>query len=74
MEREGDQASDHQLQYQNMSHTLDTIQEEAIRLLGFCENNMELKEGLNLIISLSRYKSDVRTKNEKERSKLKENI
>lgn len=45
---------------QNMSNALDAIHNEALRLIGAVDSiSPELQTGLELIISLARYKHDV---------------
>lgn len=47
-----------------MSKALDAIHDEAVKLLKF-DVPEEVSAGLSLIISLARYKFDVRTQEEK---------
>jgi hypothetical protein len=47
-----------------MSEALDAIHDEAVKLLQH-EMPHEVNNGLHLIISLARYKSDVRTSQER---------
>jgi hypothetical protein len=48
-----------------MSEALDAIHNEALKLL---QNDLpeEIREGLDLIVSIARYKQDVRTNEEKQ--------
>ena len=69
-------SSDTELNHQNMNEALNSIYDEALRLLGLdkpnAELNHELNMGLELILSLSRYKHDIRMEDEKERSEEKD--
>jgi hypothetical protein len=53
---------------QAMSEALDAIHDEALRLLQL-DLPEEVEKGLELIVSLSRYKFDVRTAEEEQRAK-----
>lgn len=51
---------DHVVNNQQMSNALDEIHNEALRLIGAVDSiSPELQTGLELIISLARYKHDV---------------
>lgn len=47
-----------------MSEALDAIYDEAVKLLKY-ETSEEVRKGIELIISISRYKFDVRSKKDK---------
>ena len=50
---------------QLMSEALNAIHDEAVRLLNLLSmNQKDLEDGLQIIISLARYKHDVRTTSE----------
>jgi hypothetical protein len=48
-----------------MSEALDAIHNEAIKLLQH-DLSEEIREGLDLIVSIARYKQDIRTNEEKQ--------
>ena len=52
-----------------MSKALDAIHEEALKLARLDDLSEAAQDGLNLIISLSRHKSDIRSLRERETAK-----
>jgi hypothetical protein len=52
-----------------MSAALDAVREEALKLAHRDDLPEAVQDGLNLIISLSRHKADVRNRREKEAGK-----